>query len=238
MYLPNKYTVWYNRIISNAQSRTADGYSEKHHIIPKSLGGSNKKINLATLTAKEHFVCHLLLPKMTEGKEKVKMIHAIRMMITTKNKHQQERYKVTSRIYSIVREQFSALRKGVPQSEESCRKNSLSHKGKPATKGMTGQKHSEQTLEKMKLKRAEQVITEETKKKLSIIVTEAHNDPSYVNPMSVPEVLVRHKEACLVRSGKKKPCPYCNQLFSANTYTRWHGDNCKALFWCRAGNLT
>lgn len=36
-------------------------YYENHHIIPKCLGGSNDKENLALLTIKEHFVAHKLL---------------------------------------------------------------------------------------------------------------------------------------------------------------------------------
>lgn len=39
----NKYKAWYNRIIQRAKYRKLVGYTEKHHIIPKSLGGSNKK---------------------------------------------------------------------------------------------------------------------------------------------------------------------------------------------------
>jgi hypothetical protein len=43
-FLENKYTKWYFNIIYSAQKRTEiDGYFEKHHIIPKSLGGSNRK---------------------------------------------------------------------------------------------------------------------------------------------------------------------------------------------------
>jgi hypothetical protein len=43
-FLENKYTKWYFSIISNAQSREVSGYIEKHHIIPKSLGGRCKLI--------------------------------------------------------------------------------------------------------------------------------------------------------------------------------------------------
>jgi 5-methylcytosine-specific restriction endonuclease McrA len=46
MYLPNKYTTWYNNIIQRAKSRLLNGYKERHHIIPKSLGGSDLKENL------------------------------------------------------------------------------------------------------------------------------------------------------------------------------------------------
>jgi len=38
-------------------------YYEFHHIIPKSLGGSDALFNRALLTAKEHFICHWLLVK-------------------------------------------------------------------------------------------------------------------------------------------------------------------------------
>ena len=72
MYLTNKYTVWYYNIIARANQRVnQEGYFEKHHIIPRSLGGSNEVSNLVKLTAKEHFICHMLLPKMTsESKNK------------------------------------------------------------------------------------------------------------------------------------------------------------------------
>ena len=60
MYLHNKYTITYYNIIAQAQSRTLDCYTENHHIIPKSLGGSNDSDNLVALTAREHFLCHWL----------------------------------------------------------------------------------------------------------------------------------------------------------------------------------
>ena len=40
-----------------------DCYCETHHIIPKSEGGSNDKSNLVNLTAREHYIAHLLLWK-------------------------------------------------------------------------------------------------------------------------------------------------------------------------------
>ena len=40
--------------------------NEKHHVIPSSLGGSNRKYNIVTLTPKEHYICHLLLTKIVK----------------------------------------------------------------------------------------------------------------------------------------------------------------------------
>ena len=79
IFIQNKYTHIYYSIISNAKSRTLpeDTYTEKHHIIPKSLGGSNAKDNLVVLTAREHFICHWLLTKMLLGDLQSKMVYAL-----------------------------------------------------------------------------------------------------------------------------------------------------------------
>ena len=69
----NKYKKWYTSIVSNAKLRTINGYKERHHIIPVSLGGSDNKENLVDLTAREHFICHWLLVKIYSGEAKSKM---------------------------------------------------------------------------------------------------------------------------------------------------------------------
>jgi hypothetical protein len=75
----NKYTKWYFNIINHAKNCTLSdsSYYEIHHIIPKSLNGSNRRTNLVKLTAREHFIVHLLLIKMVEIKDVYKMVHAI-----------------------------------------------------------------------------------------------------------------------------------------------------------------
>jgi hypothetical protein len=59
------YTKIYFRLTSNKQLRRKGKgvYYEKHHIIPKSMGGSNEHSNLCLLTSKEHFLAHRLLVK-------------------------------------------------------------------------------------------------------------------------------------------------------------------------------
>lgn len=59
------YTEIYKRIIGRARSRVLaeNVYIEKHHIIPKCLGGSDDDWNIVPLTAQEHFVAHQLLVK-------------------------------------------------------------------------------------------------------------------------------------------------------------------------------
>jgi hypothetical protein len=104
MYLQNKYTKWYYNIIQNAQARILplNVYFEKHHIVPRSLGGNNKQSNIAKLTPKEHFICHLLLTKMTNGNGMYKMRYAL-WMLTNIKKIGKGRYTPTGRIYEYVR---------------------------------------------------------------------------------------------------------------------------------------
>lgn len=43
------------------------GYSERHHIKPRSLGGTDEPDNLINLTAEDHYFAHLLLAKWLGG---------------------------------------------------------------------------------------------------------------------------------------------------------------------------
>jgi hypothetical protein len=105
--LTNKYSKLYYKITSNAKQRITKGYTELHHIIPQSMGGSNDKENLVELTAREHFICHWLLIKMTDGEDRSKMLYALKGM-KAENKYQQ-RYqtKITARVYETYRIEHS-----------------------------------------------------------------------------------------------------------------------------------
>jgi hypothetical protein len=82
------------------------------------MGGSNDKENLVQLTAREHFICHWLLIKMTEGEDRSKMLYALNGM-KAENRYQ-ERYhtKITARVYEKYRiehaENHSKRMKGRP----------------------------------------------------------------------------------------------------------------------------
>jgi hypothetical protein len=113
IFIQNKYTIWYNSIISNAQTRTLpkDTYIERHHIIPRSLGGNNEQSNLVKLTAREHFVCHLLLTKMTIGRMRYKMSKALTMIMSIRRVGDRTNYAITSRWYDHARILASVVRK-------------------------------------------------------------------------------------------------------------------------------
>ena len=145
IFINNKYTTWYNSIITKANNRTITGYTEKHHIIPSSLGGTNNKENLVILTAREHFVCHLLLTKMTIGNAKYKMNFALHMLSNAKNIGE-GRYIPSSRMYEYAKK---------------CFKESLNQYWTPEQRliraektrlSFTGRIHKPESIEKMKNK--------------------------------------------------------------------------------------
>lgn len=57
------YSKLYNDIVLNRLNNPYKGYTETHHILPKSMGGTNESSNLVKLSAREHFICHWLLYK-------------------------------------------------------------------------------------------------------------------------------------------------------------------------------
>ena len=130
------YQKIYNQIIDRAKNEIREGYLEKHHIIPKSLGGSNDPCNLVLLTAREHYLCHWLLAKQTNDK---KMWLAFSMMAVFSDKHQRinsgrlfERAKI-ARSYSMCGESnpmFGKKSVCVSHTEETKSKISASKLGK------------------------------------------------------------------------------------------------------------
>lgn len=135
MFLDNKYTKYYRAIISRAASISRSKkseYFEAHHVVPKSLGGTNSKTNLVLLTGREHFLCHFLLTKMfqRQSNNHKRMLHAF-MLLKGSNSHQQ-RY-INSRLYENIKRDYAQIRskarKGKTLSAEHRKKISETLKG-------------------------------------------------------------------------------------------------------------
>lgn len=90
------YGKCYNLIIEKAVNRNLVGYKEKHHIIPKCLGGTDVNDNLVFLTAREHFICHVLLAKIHNSHG---LWAAVQMMSSRKL--------INSRLYEHLKINFS-----------------------------------------------------------------------------------------------------------------------------------
>jgi len=248
----NKYTRWYNQIIANAQNRIAEGYTECHHIHPRSLGGADTADNLVNLTAREHFVCHWLLTKMTKGEDRYKMINALRMMRAEKEGQQRYTTAITSRVYETIKKEYAQL-----QSERFSGENNpmygdkfyRSEEGKQRQKNaVTGdnngakKEEARQKISQSKLGKKREAFSEEWRAKMAE-KKKGENNPRYGATVSEEtkekmrakalgrkqsEETVR-KKAEAVRGSKreKKLCPHCEEMIAVNTYSRWHGPNCR-----------
>ena len=217
----NKYSRWYEAIIDRARPRKLDGYKERHHIIPRSLGGNDSDLNLVDLTAREHFICHWLLVKMHTGLNRGKMINAL-VMMRASSKYQ-DRY-INGRVYEHLRKEYSEYiskmntgriqpmhekvkqklaqtgRKRKPFSEEW--KNNMSKAQSGTNNPMFGKTHSE-----------------ETRQKISQRATNRRKE--------TPDEIERRIAKIRGRKREKKFCQHCEQHIAVNTYPRFHGDKCK-----------
>ncbi len=105
-----EYKKIYNQIIKRAQNRTLEGYKERHHILPKCLGGGDEEENLVDLTAREHFLCHMLLCEIYPNNRD--LWYALFLMSINKNKREGQKYKVTSREYERIKLEWNRYSKG------------------------------------------------------------------------------------------------------------------------------
>ena len=249
----NKYTKWYNNITDKAKNRILDGYTESHHIKPRSMGGLDTQDNLVNLTPREHFICHWLLVKMTTGKNHHKMLNALRMM-RAENPNQ-ERYttKITARVYESIKQEYSKLQSkkftgkgngfyGKSHTEEARKKISKANKGRvqPADE-KEKQKAAWAKRRELGIERAP--ISEEAREKFREI-NGGENNPRYGATVSeetrkkigdkirgrkqTPEERIARGLANIGKKREKKLCPHCDQLVAVNGYARWHGTNCKS----------
>ena len=90
------YQKIYNQLIQKRQIYTLskkNTYCERHHIVPRSLNGTNDKDNIVNLTAREHYIAHLLLWKIYKNTEyEYPLLYAfMKMSICTRKQKRQVR---------------------------------------------------------------------------------------------------------------------------------------------------
>ena len=242
----NKYTKWYNQITDRARNRIVEGYTERHHIKPRSLGGTDNTDNLVELTAREHFICHWLLVKMTTGEEHYKMLNALRMMRAEKSGQQRYETAITSRVYESIKQEYAQLQSvlrsgkgngffGKTHTEEARRAIREKNTGKKLTEKQIARQIAAQTgrkrapfSEEWRAKMAEKKkgennprfgvkVSEETKQKQREKATGRKQSE---------ETIRKKADAIRGRAKPKLLCPHCQQMIAVNTYPRWHGPNC------------
>lgn len=147
-----KNIMTYNEFINNiletrGRFNCENEHHERHHIIPKCVGGTNDKDNLIDLFLREHFEAHRLLALENQDNEKLVcawwvMSHDRKGRNITAEEYEEARIAIKQSISGekhpmygkhpsdSARQKMSDSRKGKRLSEETKQKISDSHKGK------------------------------------------------------------------------------------------------------------
>ena len=135
------YQKIYNSLIDRANIRTPEtGFPyERHHIIPRCMGGLNSSNNIAILTPEEHYLAHQLLVKIYPDDRR--LIKAANRMTTGKHRN--------NKLYGWLRRRHSESMTGENNS-------------------FYGKKHTPGELEKMRIGNLGKIQTEEAKRKISV----------------------------------------------------------------------
>lgn len=121
------YQKIYDQIIDRARGRDLQGYKEKHHVMPKCIGGSNEAGNIVQLTAREHFLCHWMLCRVYPSNRK--LAKAFNMMCQGRNTRQ-HRHIPSGRTIQEAKELDRQARKGVRKTQESIEKRTATRREK------------------------------------------------------------------------------------------------------------
>jgi hypothetical protein len=245
----NKYEKWYQHITQNGKQSRQPGV-ECHHIVPRSMGGSDDKSNIAFITAREHFICHWLLTKIYPvGEEHWKMINAFRMMRAENPNQQRYKTKITSRVYENLKKEYSALQsKRVQGSNNPMFGKTHSSKARKAiSEKNTGKRLSQEQINKQieaQTGRKRKPFNDEWIANLAKS-KQGKNNPRYGVSVSAEtrekmrikalgrkqsaETIQRKADAIRGSKRERKLCPHCEQMIAVNTYARWHGPRCREL---------
>jgi len=208
--------------------KTASCYTERHHIVPKSMGGSNDSENLVELTAREHYIAHWLLYKVYKTKEMACAWNA-----TTMDRDGSR--KLTSRQFERARIIASENMKGenhpcwgVKLSEERKKAVGDFHRGKKMSDetrakmsdSQTGSKASDEARKKIGDVHRGKKVSNETRKKMS-------ESRIKLGIKLSDEDKERIRERSIKISNREAECPHC-KLVSKNspTFRKYHFDNC------------
>lgn len=235
------YQKHYDLLIHRSKNRIIDGYVEKHHIIPKCIGGSDTLSNIAILTPEEHYLAHLLLIKIYPTERK--LVFAA-LMMSVNNKKQGR----NNKSYGWVRRKCAEALVGSTHTAETRRKLSELSKGRKQTDEQIKQRvetrmlnsdcwHSDETRHKISLANTGKIHSEKSKKKMSesklgrVVSVETRRKISKIHKGKI--VSSETKELLSqIRKGKSQQiltCPHCNKQGGISNLRRYHFDNCKTI---------
>lgn len=235
------YQITYEKLIlSAALFPKQDSYKERHHIVPKCMGGTDDKTNLVQLTARQHFLAHWLLYKIYKT---TKLAHAWYSMCRIGDN--QDARKQSSHLFEYARKRKSEHMSkdfagennwfyGKTHTKESIQKllstrnatyakdperlvEAKKAQGAGASRRWKGVPKSPESNKKRGRKNLMMLKNKFTGDCVRVLIQDRQNyDPDiWVSPYSI-------------REKKYGACPHCTKYGELNsTFNRWHFDNCR-----------
>jgi hypothetical protein len=164
------YQVHYDRLVARAQARmySPDVYVERHHILPRCMGGTDNPLNIVKLPPEEHVTAHRLLcrihPTVADLALAVTYLcrarigrEARRVYAMDRARHIQTMKKPRDR---VTCQKIKDTLTGAKHTEERRRNISASRKGKP------GHKHTKESIERIRQSNSGRIVTAEHREKL------------------------------------------------------------------------
>ena len=223
------YQQIYNQLIVRAQNRILEGYKERHHIIPRCLGGTDVKDNLVYLTAREHFIAHKLLHFIDPTHHG--LTAAYWCMATMKRDNR--KYYISSHEYERLKILFSEARKSYKHTDETkqkLRKTKSELTKQKLREAALGKTHSDETKQKIREWNLGRIHTAETKQKMQKPMSEATKQKLRKSGLGRTFTSDAKQKMRASKLGIPKPkvtCTQCGLIGGINNMKRYHFDNCK-----------
>lgn len=220
------YNNIYKKLIDRAKERQTFEYTEKHHIIPKCIGGADDIENIAVLTEREHFIAHQLLVKIYPDQ---KQLAYAAYMMTKANSYQ---IRAGNRLYAWLKEKSNDYQKTREFTEETRKRMSESAlKREKLTCPKCGKTGSPSNMKRWHFDNCGKKLSSEMKIKMQSSPKKAPNIVTcpHCNKSGGDNVMYRfHFDNCGIKQKLETvKCPHCSKEGSLSNMRRWHFDNCK-----------
>ena len=208
------YQKVYESLIERAQTEgrkkvKGGAYFEEHHIKPRCIGGNNKKDNRVFLTAKEHFISHLLLCEIYPKSDGLRS--ALWLLVNAASKGQ-KRHKVSARTYERIKIVFA---------EQQRRR-------------IQGKEHSLANPEMIKKCTEAKLAANVKRPDLGQSNKKQATCPHCGKTGGANTMKRWHFDNCPTFTGKPRKhreveCPHCGHKSQPMVISKYHGDNCKLI---------
>lgn len=194
------YRRHYEALIERARHRKVDGYVERHHVVPRCMGGTDARENIVPLTPEEHFVAHQLLVKI-HPEHKTLAIAVWRMTFGAHHQNSRRYGWLRRRHAEAIGEVIGNYWRGRKRKEFSPE-----HRARIAAAQLGRQRgpHSHEHRAKLSADHSGKRLPDEHRAKLSAAKRGTKRDPY-----------------------TQTTCPHCGKVGAGGSMRRWHFNNCK-----------